>query len=205
MLIKICGMKEPGNVKEVAALHPDMLGFIFYKASPRYAGDLSPRALERLPAAIGIVGVFVNAETGFIENIVRRYKMDTIQLHVDVPPDMGHYFVRKGYRVIKAFGIEEAGDFQRTLPYESACQLFLVDTRSRQFGGTGKSFDWNLLNRYEESVPYLLRRGIAWENREEIGKIKHPKLAGLDLNSRFETAPGMKNIHLLSRFLAELP
>ena len=81
MLIKICGMKEPGNVKEVAALHPDMLGFIFYKASPRYAGDLSPRALERLPAAIGKVGVFVNAETGFIENIVRRYKMDTIQLH----------------------------------------------------------------------------------------------------------------------------
>ena len=122
MLIKICGMKEPGNVKEVAALHPDMLGFIFYKSSPRYAGDLSPRALERLPAAIGKVGVFVNAETGFIENIVRRYRMDTIQLH-----------------------------------------------------------------------------------GEGIGKIKHPKLAGLDLNSRFETAPGMKNIHLLSRFLAELP
>ena len=88
MLIKICGMKEPGNVKEVAALHPDMLGFIFYKASPRYAGDLSPRALERLPAAIGKVGVFVNAETGFIENIVRRYKMDTIQLHGDEPPEM---------------------------------------------------------------------------------------------------------------------
>ena len=121
-------MKEPGNVKEVAALHPDMLGFIFYKASPRYAGDLSPRALERLPAAIGKVGVFVNAETGFIENIVRRYKMDTIQLHGDEPPEMGHYFVQKGYRVIKAFGIEEAGDFQRTLPYESACQLFLFDT-----------------------------------------------------------------------------
>ena len=205
MLIKICGMKEPGNVKEVAALHPDMLGFIFYEASPRYAGDLSPRALERLPAAIGKVGVFVNAETGFIENIVRRYKMDTIQLHGDEPPEMGHYFVRKGYRVIKAFGIEEAGDFQRTLPYESACQLFLFDTRSRQFGGTGKSFDWNLLNRYEGSVPFFLSGGIAWENREEIGKIKHPKLAGLDLNSRFETAPGMKNIHLLSRFLAELP
>ena len=74
MLIKICGMKEPGNVKEVAALHPDMLGFIFYKASQSYAGDLSPRDLERLPAAIGKVGVFVNAETGFIENIVRRYK-----------------------------------------------------------------------------------------------------------------------------------
>ena len=185
MLIKICGMKEPGNVKEVAALHPDMLGFIFYKASPRYAGDLSPRALERLPAAIGKVGVFVNAETGFIENIVRRYKMDTIQLHGDEPPEMG--------------------DFQRTLPYESACQLFLFDTRSRQFGGTGKSFDWNLLNRYEGSVPFFLSGGIAWENREEIGKIKHPKLAGLDLNSRFETAPGMKNIHLLSRFLAELP
>ena len=83
MLIKICGMKEPGNVKEVAALHPDMLGFIFYKSSPRYAGDLSPRALERLPAAIGKVGVFVNAETWFIEYIVRRYKMDTIQLHGD--------------------------------------------------------------------------------------------------------------------------
>ena len=164
-----------------------------------------PRALERLPAAIGKVGVFVNAETGFIENIVRRYRMDTIQLHGDEPPEMGHYFVRKGYRVIKAFGIEEAGDFQRTLPYESACQLFLFDTRSRQFGGTGKSFDWNLLNRYEGSVPFFLSGGIAWENREEIGKIKHPKLAGLDLNSRFETAPGMKNIHLLSRFLAELP
>ena len=131
--------------------------------------------------------------------------MDTIQLHGDEPPEMGHYFVRKGYRVIKAFGIEEAGDFQRTLPYESACQLFLFDTRSRQFGGTGKSFDWNLLNRYEGSVPFFLSGGIAWENREEIGKIKHPKLAGLDLNSRFEMAPGMKNIHLLSRFLAELP
>ena len=127
----------------------------------------------------------MNAETGFIENIVRRYRMDTIQLHGDEPPEMGHYFVRKGYRVIKAFGIEEAGDFQRTLPYESACQLFL--------------------NRYEGSVPFFLSGGIAWENREEIGKIKHPKLAGLDLNSRFETAPGMKNIHLLSRFLAELP
>ena len=167
MLIKICGMKEPGNVTEVAALHPDMLGFIFYKASPRYAGDLSPRALERLPAAIGKVGVFVNAETGFIENIVRRYRMDTIQLHGDDPPEMGHYFVRKGYRVIKAFGIEEAGDFQRTLPYESACQLFLFDTRSRQFGGTGKSFDWNLLNRYEGSVPFFLSGGIAWEKRKD--------------------------------------
>ena len=90
MLIKICGMKEPGNVKEVAALHPVMLGFIFYKASPRYAGDLSPRALERLPAAIGKVGVFVNADAGFIEKIVRWKKLDTSLLHAGDPADMGH-------------------------------------------------------------------------------------------------------------------
>ncbi len=154
-----------------------------------------PRALERLPAAIGKVGVFVNAEYRVYRKIlVRRYKMDTIQLHGDEPPEMGHYFVRKGYRVIKAFGIEDGRlIFNGLCLIDIACQLFLFDTRSRQFvEGPGKSFDCEIYSNTvtrEQVYPFFLKWSeLPGKIEKRSEKIKHPKLAGLDLEQSVRNA-----------------
>ena len=204
MLIKVCGMREPGNIAAVAALHPDMLGFIFYSSSPRYAGELSPADVISLPADIQKAGVFVNADKAEIFDIVERYSMTVVQLHGAESPEFCRAFREKGFRVVKAIGIEREEDFKLCDRYEGCCDMLLFDTKSRKYGGTGEAFDWGLLENYRGRLPFLLSGGIGVADILRIKAFRHSRFAGIDLNSRFETAPGLKDVELLADFLEGL-
>ena len=203
-LIKICGMKYSENIAEVAALHPDFMGFIFYPKSPRCAEPLDVAALNALPAAIKKIGVFVNESMENILTAVYKYKLDGVQLHGTELVEMCKKLRAVGLIVIKVFHIAEAYNFKVMKAYEGACDYFLLDTQTNAYGGSGVKFNWTMLDEYTGETPFLLSGGIAPDDAEAIRKIKHPKLVGIDLNSKFEVKPGMKDVKLLKQFLFQL-
>lgn len=196
--IKICGMLNPKNITAVAALKPDYMGFIFYPKSPRYAGELDP---SMLPDNVRRVGVFVNASAPEIENRAERYGLQALQLHGSESPETCQTLRAKGYEVIKAFGIETAADLAKTAEYEEHCDLFLFDTRTPAYGGSGLRFDWRVLDLYNGKTPFLLSGGISDTDIPKILNIEQPKFYGVDLNSRFEIEAGLKDAGLLERFI----
>lgn len=204
MLVKICGMKQPDNIRQVANLLPDMMGFIFYPKSSRYIGDPAPDMIRGLPAQIRRVGVFVDEEYERLLTLTIRYGIDAVQLHGSESPRFCAKLREKGLLVIKALGIAGSDDFRRTSDYEEVCDLLLFDTLSKSFGGTGLSFDWKLLECYRGKIPFVLSGGIGPDGLQAIKEIAHSHFAGIDLNSRFEISPGHKDLVLLSHFLHSL-
>ncbi len=202
--VKICGMKHPENMQLIAALQPDLMGFIFYPKSPRYAEPLDAAALNALPKSIKKIGVFVNEDLDKILTIVFKYKLDGVQLHGTENREICSKLRDAGLLVIKAFSIAEAYNFVLTKNYEGACDYFLFDTKTEAYGGSGLKFNWTMLSEYTGETPFLLSGGIAADDAEAILKIEHPKFAGIDLNSKFETSPGLKNVEMLKGFLASL-
>lgn len=186
------------NIRAVAALDPDYMGFIFHPASPRCV--TSPEPLDT-PSTIRRVGVFVNARTADILTTAARYRLDTLQLHGGETPDQCHELKTAGYEIIKAFGISDKKDFTLTADYIDCCDLFLFDTRTPAHGGSGRRFDWQLLENYAGPTPFLLSGGISPRDAKEISKIEHPMLYGVDLNSRFEIEAGIKDLNLLEPFI----
>ena len=203
-LVKVCGMKYPGNIQAVAALHPDFMGFIFYTKSPRFAEPLSLETLDAIPTSIKKIGVFVNEDLENILTIVYKYKLNGVQLHGSEMVSMCAQLKEAGLIVIKAFPIAEAINFIPAKRYEGVCDYFLFDTKTDAYGGSGLKFNWGMLDEYRGETPFLLSGGIAAEDVESIQKINHPKFAGIDLNSKFEIQPGEKDIQLLNTFLKEL-
>lgn len=203
-VIKICGMKHPENIQLIAALHPDLMGFIFYPKSPRYAEPLDAAALNALPKSIKKIGVFVNEDLENILTIAHKYNLDGVQLHGTELETMCAELHKAGYIVIKAFPIAEAYNFKVTKKYEGTCDYFLFDTKTDAYGGSGVKFNWSMLDEYTGETPFLLSGGIAADDAATILEIDHPKLAGIDLNSKFEISPGLKNVEMLKVFLAEL-
>ena len=203
-LVKVCGMKYPGNIQAVAALHPDFMGFIFYTKSPRFAEPLSLETLAAIPASIKKIGVFVNEDLENILTVVYKYKLNGVQLHGSDMVSMCAQLKEAGLIVIKAFPIAEAINFIPAKRYEGVCDYFLFDTKTDAYGGSGLKFNWGMLDEYRGETPFLLSGGIAAEDVESIQKINHPKFAGIDLNSKFEIQPGEKDIQLLNTFLKEL-
>ena len=203
-LVKVCGMKYPGNIQAVAALHPDFMGFIFYTKSPRFAEPLSLETLAAIPASIKKIGVFVNEDLENILTVVYKYKLNGVQLHGSEMVSMCAQLKEAGLIVIKAFPIAEAINFIPAKRYEGVCDYFLFDTKTDAYGGSGLKFNWGMLDEYRGETPFLLSGGIAAEDVESIQKINHPKFAGIDLNSKFEIQPGEKDIQLLNTFLKEL-
>lgn len=201
MKIKICGMKIPSNILAVAALKPDFMGFIFYPKSPRYAEPLDKHTLDLLPNSIQKIGVFVNETLENILTTIYKYKLDGVQLHGTEMSAMCKELRDAGYIVIKAFPIEAAYNFKVTKAYENSCDYFLFDTKTDIYGGSGVKFNWNILNEYTGKTPFLLSGGIAPDDADAILKIDHPRLAGIDLNSKFELSPGLKSIDLLNAFM----
>jgi phosphoribosylanthranilate isomerase len=198
---KVCGLKSLENIAEIARLPIDMMGLIFYEKSPRYAGNLPPEALKPLPASIRKVGVFVNASKETILEKVQPYDLQMVQLHGQETPALCSELRATGIEVIKAFPVAEAADFQLALNYEAACDYFLFDTKTPQYGGSGKQFDWKILSAYTGKTPFFLSGGIGLEDLETIKHLKHPLLYAIDLNSRFETAPGVKDINKLKQLI----
>ena len=204
-MIKICGMRETENIREVSELMPDLLGFIFYSQSQRYAGELlDPAAISRIPENIRKTGVFVNSDIQEILFTVGKYSLDTVQLHGNETPDECYRLREKGIRIIKAFGIKESKDFKQCNDFVLAADYFLFDTSNSGYGGSGIKFDWRLLDDYKLDKPFFLSGGISPDDIGNIMEIKNDAFAGVDLNSRFEIKPGLKDTEILKTFISDL-
>lgn len=203
--IKICGMREPGNLLDVTMLKPDLIGFIFYPPSPRDAGrTLRPGMLNEIPAGIRKVGVFVNEDFDFIIDYVRRYSLDLVQLHGNESPETCLQIKEAGIRVIKAFNIRNRDDFRRCSLYIPFTDYFLFDSVTERHGGSGKKFDWGLIEDYKLDHPFFLSGGIGPGDQKYLLKIKNPAFYGVDLNSRFEIKPGLKDTETLKSFIHDI-
>lgn len=198
-------MRESANIREVAALKPDWLGFIFYPKSKRYVGtDFNPALVQSLMPEIKAVGVFVNEEYEDMIAIARKYKFNMVQLHGNESPEYCNSAQEDGFEVIKAFGINENFDWSVLEPYREVCKYFLFDTSTKDHGGSGKKFDWHMLESYPYSTPFILSGGIGPDDAETIKLISIPKFAGIDINSCFEIQPALKDINLLKPFVSKI-
>jgi phosphoribosylanthranilate isomerase len=198
MKIKVCGLKYTDNIKAVEALKPDYMGLIFYEKSPRFVNGLNENFLDDIPADIIKTGVFVDEHADAISKLIYKYKLDAIQLHGSEDPEFCNLFKHE-VQVVKAFGVNEDFDFSQLKAYQNNVDFFLFDTKTAVHGGSGKTFDWNILKKYDLSIPFFLSGGLSLENIEEVKQIDHPMLYGVDLNSRFEVSPGMKDINKLTQ------
>lgn len=200
--VKVCGLREPDNIQQVAALAPDYLGFIFYRKSKR----LVTEGLDLSAFTIHKVGVFVNAEIGEILEKVTAYELEVVQLHGEESPEFVAALkrLRPELRMWKAVGVNNGTDFGDLEAYNASLEAFLFDTASPQYGGTGKSFDWRTLDRYQGEIPFWLSGGIGPNSLADLIRFTHPRWVGIDLNSRFESSPGVKDTDLLGAFLASL-
>lgn len=196
MKLKICGMKYRANIQEVAALQPDYLGFIFYEKSPRFCNG----ELPEIPNTIAKVGVFVNAPLSEILNKIKAYNLQLVQLHGEESPEICDVLRLINIKVIKTFSIDDVFDFETLRPYETVCDYFLFDTKGKHYGGNGTTFNWEILKKYPSQKPFFLSGGIGLE---EISKLKQLNLPiyALDVNSKFETEPGLKNSNACKKII----
>lgn len=190
-------MREPENIGEVAAMAPDMMGFIFYAGSPRFAGGLTAEAVKALPATVKSVGVFVDAGAEEIASVAGKYALSAVQLHGSESPGLCAQMRDRGLYVIKAVAVVREEDITATQAYEGVCDALLFDTKGVGRGGTGRKFDWDLLRAYRGTLPFILSGGIGPEDGGALAEFAHPMWAGVDLNSRFEVLPGVKDTGLL--------
>ncbi|GGH04587.1 phosphoribosylanthranilate isomerase [Mucilaginibacter phyllosphaerae] len=198
MKIKVCGLKYRDNIKAVEALAPDYMGFICYAQSPRFIGGMADDELVNIPTDIIKVGVFVNEDADSISKMIYKYKFDAIQLHGSESPEFCDMY-RHEVQVIKAFGVDENFDFAQLEAYRNSADYFLFDTKTPVHGGSGVTFNWDILDQYKLHVPFFLSGGLSLDNLEEIKKITHPAFYGVDLNSKFELSPALKDTDKLTK------
>lgn len=222
MLIKVCGMRDPENIRQVATTGIDWMGFIFYAKSPRRFGSVdsgqltddslkktdsnhsSNYQLSTINRQLKKVGVFVNATPEYMMETANLYKLDYLQLHGNESPDTCYTLQKRGYAIIKAFSIASIDDLVSTTEYEGRADYFLFDTKCNGYGGSGKQFDWSILASYNGNTPFLLSGGINPNSVDAIINFKHPRLAGIDLNSGFEIEPGMKDADKIKTFIDKI-
>ncbi len=200
MIVKVCGMRDASNVEALSQLAIDMIGFIFYPKSPRFVGEVAPPT----PEGVKRVGVFVNSSLSEILSRVERHKLDYVQLHSDESPAMCRELKQSGVGVVKAISISCADDLVRCAAYQGAVDYLLFDTKCSGYGGSGERFNWSLLSSYCGATPFLLSGGVDADSLSAIGAIDNPAFAGVDLNSRFEVAPAVKDIAKLENFIEKL-
>ena len=196
--IKVCGMREAENIREVEALGIDMMGFIFWPKSSRYVSGQP----DYLPKHVKRVGVFVDEDLEQVKRLAADYGLDYIQLHGQESP--AYIFQLGGLHIIKAFNIATVEDLQQTQPYEGLVDYFLFDTKGKSVGGTGEKFNWDVLDAYQGSTHFLLSGGIGPDDAANVKAFHHPKCIGIDLNSRFELAPGLKDVKKLKDFIDQI-
>lgn len=205
MIVKVCGMRNPDNIRQVDTLQSvNWMGFIFWPHSKRFASEFP----EYMPIHTKRVGVFVDEDIEQVKRIADDYALDLIQLHGHESPDYCQQL--REWEIIKAFNIATPSDLESTKPYEGIADYFLFDTKGKSVGGNGEKFDWNVLNHYNGDTPFLLSGGIGPDDAERIKALfaldgfPTDKCIGIDLNSGFETAPAMKDTALLRSFLSQL-
>lgn len=199
MIIKVCGMREPENIRAVEALGIDLMGFIFWPPSSRYVGEKP----SYLPRNCRRVGVFVDAALPDILAAVEDFRLDGVQLHGHETPEAiaalkAHI---PGVRIVKSLAVAGPEDLAQAEAYADVCDAFLFDTKGKLPGGNGRQFDWSVLQRYRGRLPFLLSGGIGPDDAQRIRAFDVPGCIGIDLNSRFETAPGLKDVDALRSFI----
>ena len=208
MIIKVCGMKDPLNIRQIAAIKGiDLIGMIFYPPSLRYVDSQQTADTVVTISPPHKVGVFVNEIREVVVHKCAMYHLDYIQLHGN---ETAEYMIDlremlpDNIKFIKAFSVRSKQDIKQVQDYEGLCDYFLFDTPTSGYGGSGETFDWNILQTYNGSTPFLLSGGISADSIEDLANFQHPQWAGIDLNSRFETAPGQKDTVLLTDFIKRI-
>lgn len=203
--LKICGMKH--NIAEVAKLQPDYLGFIFYDKSPRF---FNAEEIPQLPAGVKKGGVFVDENISKVIELTKKHAFDIIQLHGSETNayvrDLQSNLEFSDTLVWKAFSLDDEFDFSELSPYENTVDKFLFDTKGKEKGGNGYTFNWEILKGYTLKKPFILSGGIGLDEIESLKELLQTDLPiyAIDVNSRLETKPGLKNIEDLKRFKNEL-
>ena len=205
MKIKVCGMRDSGNIIDLAQLKPDYLGLIFYAQSKRFAANLDKSILSSLPDSIKLTGVFVNEIIDEIISKIDEYDLNAVQLHgsesviycQQLKKLLSVSLPFKKIETIKAFGIDTSFDFNQLTQFNEEVDYFLFDTKTTEHGGSGITFDWKILDQYNGLKPYFLSGGLSPENIAEISNLKSEQLYAIDLNSKFELEPGLKDISSL--------
>ena len=222
MKLKICGMKHNDNIEAVANLQPDYMGFIFYDKSTR---SFQNKSIPELSNAIKIVGVFVNERLEVVLEKIKQFNLQAVQLHGNESPEYckklssachaklvsaSHKKSLKQVQieVIKVFSIKDSFNFEILKPYEDVCDYFLFDTKGKLPGGNGYTFNWDVLKDYSSTKPYFLSGGIGQNEIEKIREFKNSPASkycyAIDVNSKFEIEPGLKNSDKLEKFKNEL-
>ena len=203
MIVKVCGMREAENIRAVEALGVDWMGFIFWEHSSRCVSQRP----AYLPTRAKRVGVFVDESLDVVCQHVEAFGLDVVQLHGSESPaylrDLRSSCDAR-LLIVKAFSIATRDDLLLTSLYEGLADYFLFDTKGKSVGGNGEKFDWNVLNHYNGDTPFLLSGGIGPDDASRLSAFSHPRLAGIDLNSRFEISPALKNVELLKQFLYDI-
>ncbi len=199
MIVKVCGMRDSENIRAIEQTKADLMGFIFHPNSPRFVASLP----EYMPKKQKRVGVFVNASLEQILAKAQKFSLEYIQLHGDEPPAFCSELKNRGLKVIRAQRIANADDIIRAESYNMA-DLMIFDTKTELYGGSGKKFNWQLLENYKGCVPFLLSGGIRSDTFEEIKAFFHPQFAGIDLNSGFEISPALKDVGKLNNFIEKI-
>ena len=202
MRLKVCGMRELENISALSELDPNYIGFIFWSESSRFVDKKTPP----LDKKIIKTGVFVDATFDYILTKIKDHQLDAVQLHGQESCSYCKVIKNYGLKVIKSFSIKNTFDFNTLEDYENSCDYYLFDTKGKLPGGNGFTFDWKILNEYPSQKPFFLSGGIGVDNLNEIKKLVKTKLPihAIDVNSKFETAPGNKNIELLKKFKNEI-
>lgn len=196
-------MRQSENIQQLLRLEPDYMGFIFFPGSKRFAPDLDTELLLEFPDITKKVGVFVNAPIQELKEKVKQYKLDYVQLHGDESVEYVGELFAIGIKVIKVFSVGEEFDFGQLKPYKGLVDFFLFDTKGKERGGNGEAFNWEVLNDYPYQVPYFLSGGIDLENVKDLAGLRAQPYA-IDVNSKFELEPGLKDIELIQELKNQL-
>lgn len=201
MKIKVCGMKYPENIKAIQNCTPDFMGFIFYDKSPRYVMDKTLFSQLHFNGNPKTVGVFVNSPIDEVIGLVAEYKLDFVQLHGDESVAYAKALSGANVKLIKAFQMDEDFDWEIVKGFAPFVNYFLFDTATKNYGGSGSKFNWEHLKKYKEETPFFISGGIGIDDFESIKKLDMPQLFGIDINSKFETAPGLKDEILVNKMI----
>ena len=194
MLIKVCGLNNPKNILELSQQKIDLMGFIFYKQSPRYFNnELGHQVAKQIPKRIKKVGVFVNESILNVLNEVTRFDLNYVQVHGDESPEYCEK-LRSHVKIIKTISVENKNSISKSQDFSQVCDYFLFDTATSNYGGSGLKFDWSWLNSDIITKPFFISGGISLENCHEIKNLHLNNFIGIDVNSKFEISPGIKNL-----------
>lgn len=199
--LKVCGMRNEKNLEHLVVVKPDYIGFIFHEASRRY---VQKQISVPKPKDVKYVGVFVDEDLESILEKIESYQLDMVQLHGQESPAFCQSISKRGIQVIKAFNIDTKTDFNQVNSYSGSCDFFLFDAKGKLPGGNGHSFNWETLKHYNGDTRFFLSGGISLSMAWKIKYLQHPKLYAIDINSKFEYAPALKNIHQINMFKDEL-